>query len=41
MKVAAVGDPCPIGGTFGTVSPGTLGNSGKAILPGYDGRHRD
>ncbi len=29
VKVAAVGDPSPIGGTFGAVGPGSINNEGK------------
>jgi hypothetical protein len=32
VKVAAVGDPSPIGGTFGAVGPGSLSNSGKVLF---------
>lgn len=32
LKVAAVGDPSPIGGTFGAVGPGSLNNNGKVIF---------
>jgi hypothetical protein len=32
VKVAAVGDPSPIGGTFGAVGPGSLNNSGKVVF---------
>jgi hypothetical protein len=32
VKVAAIGDPSPIGGTFGAVGPGSLNNSGKAVF---------
>lgn len=32
VKVAAVGDPSPLGGTFGSVGPGTLGESGEVVF---------
>jgi hypothetical protein len=32
VKVAAVGDPSPIGGIFGAVGPGSLNNSGKIVF---------
>ena len=32
VKVAAVGDPSPIGGTFGAVGPGSINNEGKAVF---------
>lgn len=32
VKVAAVGDPSPIGGTFGAVGPGSLNNTGKVVF---------
>ena len=32
VKVAAVGDPSPIGGTFGAVGPGSLNNNGKVVF---------
>jgi len=32
VKVAAVGDPSPIGGTFGAVGPGSLNNNGKIVF---------
>jgi hypothetical protein len=32
VKVAAIGDPSPIGGTFGAVGPGSLNNSGKVVF---------
>ena len=32
VKVAAVGDPSPIGGTFGAVGPGSLNNDGKVVF---------
>jgi len=32
VKVAAIGDPSPIGGTFGAVGPGSLSNNGKVIF---------
>jgi hypothetical protein len=32
IKVAAVGDPSPIGGTFGAVGPGSLNNNGKIVF---------
>jgi hypothetical protein len=32
VKVAAVGDPSPIGGTFGAVGPGSINNSGKIVF---------
>jgi hypothetical protein len=32
VKVAAVDDPSPIGGTFGAVGPGSLSNSGKVLF---------
>ena len=31
-KVAAVGDPSPIGGTFGAVGPGSINNNGKVVF---------
>jgi len=32
VKVAAVGDPSPIGGTFGAVGPGSINNEGKVVF---------
>jgi hypothetical protein len=32
VKVAAVGDPSPLGGTFATVGPGSLNNHGKVVF---------
>jgi hypothetical protein len=32
VKVSAVGDPSPIGGTFGAVGPGSLNNNGKVVF---------
>jgi hypothetical protein len=32
VKVAAVGDPSPIGGTFEAVGPGSLNNSGQVVF---------
>lgn len=32
VKVAAPGDPSPLGGTFATVSPGSLNNNGKVVF---------
>jgi hypothetical protein len=32
VKVAAVGDPSPIGGTFGAVGPGSINNNGKIVF---------
>jgi hypothetical protein len=32
VKVAAIGDPSPIGGTFGAVGPGSLNNSGPVVF---------
>jgi hypothetical protein len=32
VKVAAIGDPSPIRGTFGAVGPGSLNNSGKVVF---------
>jgi hypothetical protein len=32
VKVTAVGDPSPIGGTFGAVGPGSLNNNGRIIF---------
>lgn len=32
VKVAAIGDPSPIGGTFGAVGPGSLNNNGQVIF---------
>ena len=32
VKVAAVGDPSPIGGVFGAVGPGSINNSGKVVF---------
>jgi hypothetical protein len=32
VKVAAVGDPSPIGGTLGAVGPGSLNNNGKVVF---------
>jgi len=32
IKVAAVDDPSPIGGTFGAVGPGSLNNDGKVVF---------
>ena len=31
-KVAAIGDPSPIGGTFGAVGPGSLNNNGQVVF---------
>jgi hypothetical protein len=32
VKVAAIGDPSPIGGTFGAVGPGSINNNGKVVF---------
>jgi hypothetical protein len=32
VKVAAVDDPSPIGGTFGAVGPGSINNEGKVVF---------
>jgi hypothetical protein len=32
VKVAAVDDPSPIGGTFGAVGPGSINNNGKVVF---------
>ena len=32
VKVAAVGDPSPIGGTFGAVGPGSINSNGKVVF---------
>jgi hypothetical protein len=32
VKVAAIGDPSPIGGTFGAVGPGSLNNNGQVLF---------
>src|SRR4029077_15123498 len=32
VKVAAVGDPSPIGGTFGAFGPGSINNEGKVVF---------
>src|ERR1044072_1950394 len=32
VKVAAVGDPSPIGDTFGAVGPGSMNNNGKVVF---------
>jgi hypothetical protein len=32
IKVAAIGDPSPIGGTFGAVGPGSMNNNGKVVF---------
>lgn len=32
VKVAAVGDPSPIGGTFGAVGPGSINNNGQVVF---------
>jgi hypothetical protein len=32
LKVAAIGDPSPIGGTFGAVGPGSLNNNGQVVF---------
>ena len=32
IKIAAVGDPSPIGGTFGAVGPGSINNNGKVVF---------
>lgn len=32
VKVSGVGDPSPLGGTFGAVGPGSLNNSGKVVF---------
>lgn len=32
VKVAAVGDPSPIGGTFAAVGPGSLNNNGQVVF---------
>jgi hypothetical protein len=32
VKVAAIGDPSPIGGTFGAVGPGSLNNKGQVVF---------
>ena len=32
VKVAAVGDPSPIGDTFGAVGPGSVNNNGKVVF---------
>jgi hypothetical protein len=32
VKVAAIGDPSPLGGTFGAVGPGSINNNGKVVF---------
>lgn len=32
VKIAAVGDPSPIGGTFGAVGPGSMNNNGRVVF---------
>jgi len=32
VKVAAIGDPSPIGGTFGAVGPGSINNKGQVVF---------
>ncbi|MCI0566976.1 MAG: hypothetical protein L0Z52_02135 [Acidobacteria bacterium] len=32
MKIAAVGDPSPVGGTFGAVGPGSINNGGTIVF---------
>jgi hypothetical protein len=32
VKVAAIGDPSPIGGTFGAVGPGSINNNGQVVF---------
>jgi len=32
VKVAAVGDPSPIGDTFGAIGPGSINNNGKVVF---------
>ncbi len=32
LKVAAVGDPSPLGGTFAAVGPGSMNNNGKVVF---------
>ena len=32
VKVAAIGDPSPVGGTFGAVGPGSLNNNGQVVF---------
>ena len=32
IKIAAVGDPSPIGGTFGAIGPGSMNNNGKIVF---------
>jgi hypothetical protein len=32
VKVAAIGDPSPIGGTFGAVGPGSINDNGKVVF---------
>jgi hypothetical protein len=32
VKVAAIGDPSPLGGTFGAVGPGSLDNNGQVVF---------
>src|SRR5262249_56159716 len=32
FKLPAVGDPSPIGGTFGAVGPGSINNNGKVVF---------
>jgi len=32
VKVAAIGDPSPIGGTFGAVGPGSLNDNGQVVF---------
>ena len=38
VKVAAVGDPSPIGGTFGAVGPGSINNKRKGCVSCVTGR---
>jgi hypothetical protein len=32
VKVAAIGDPSPLGGTFGAVGPGSINNNGQVVF---------
>ena len=41
VKVAAVGDPSPIGGTFGAVGPGSINNKRKGCVSCVTGRRND
>ena len=39
VKVAAIGDPSPLGGTFGAVGPGSINNNGKIVFLASADRH--